>query len=158
MGGAPDGLHERLAPLAFLLGEWSGPGRGLWSGPGEPFAFSDRLCFAHDGRAILAYRQQTTGPGGEPSHGEAGYLTADLEWTIASPIGVSEVLVGHEIPGGVEFTSVAIALAPSTDRVTSVRRRLRAVDGGLLVEVAIAVQGEPVAPHTESRLVRVRPN
>jgi hypothetical protein len=151
-------LHPDLQPLEWLVGAWTGGGRGLWAGGGR-FEFSDEIAFEHDGRRFLEYRQRTGGPDGSPSHGELGYLTPDgaggFNWTIAGPIGITEVLVGHLDACAVDFESVAIGRTAAADKVTSVRRRLSALDGGgLRVEVAIGVNSEPTAPHTESVLRR----
>jgi hypothetical protein len=155
----PAPLHERLRPAAFLVGRWLGDGRGLWSV--EPqFRFRDEIEFTHDGRPLLAYRQRTVAHG-RPSHGEMGYLTPSedgFDFTVASPIGISEVLTGRVVDGGLEFTSVEIAHSPSTDNVTTVRRRFAlGADDTLVVEVAIGVNGDEAAPHTASELRRKVP-
>ncbi len=151
-----DVLHPDLAALSWLVGSWTGEGRGLWSGdPG--FEFVDQISFEHDGRPLLVYHERTLRPDGVPSHAEAGFLTAAgdgvFHWTIAEPNGITEVLVGSFVTGALELDTTEIGHTPTTDDVTSVRRRLSpAAGGGLRIEVAVGVNGKPPTPHTESVL------
>jgi hypothetical protein len=149
-------VHELLGPIAWLIGEWQGEGLGLW---GTGFTFEDHVRFAHDGRPVLLYQQQTTGPEGKPSHGECGYFVVqtdgEIHVTIAEPSGITEVLVGRAEGDELVLFSTEIGHTPTTDNVTAVRRRVRFADGVLLTEVAIAVNAEPIAEHTRSSLRRV---
>lgn len=149
-------VHELLRPLAFLIGEWRGEGRGLW---GAGFTFEDHVRFAHDGRPVLLYQQQTTSPDRRPSHGECGYFVVqadgEIHVTIAEPSGITEVLVGRVAGDELVLTSTEIGHTPTTDNVTAVRRCLRFADDTLVSEVAIAVNQEPIAEHTSSSLRRV---
>ena len=151
-------LHPSLQVIGWLLGRWEGQGVGLWSTE-SPFHFLDHMVFSHDGRPRVLYEQRTTGPDGGPSHLELGFITpADdgtYHFTVASPIGITEVLVGDLSGTALQFSSVDVGHAPSTDDVTSIRRRLALdLDGALTAEVAIGVNGEEAAPHTESHLSR----
>jgi hypothetical protein len=148
-------VHELLRPLAFLIGEWRGEGEGLWGA----FTFEDHVRFAHDGRPVLLYQQQTAGSDGRPSHGECGYFVVqpdgEIHATLAEPSGITEVLVGRVDGDELVLTSVEIGHTPTTDNVTAVRRCLRFADGTLVAEVAIAVNGEAIAAHTVSSLKHV---
>lgn len=148
-------LHELLQPIAFLVGDWKGDGSGLWPGG---FAFVDSMAFAHDGRPVLQYRQQTQAKSGPPSHGEAGYFTGQPDGqfhvTISEPSGITEVLVGQVEEGELRLRSTMIGRAPDTDNVSGVSRRLRLEGDSLVVEVDISVNNEPLAPHTRSVLRR----
>jgi hypothetical protein len=145
--------------LAFLIGEWAGEGRGLW---GDGFVFEDHVRFAHDGRPVLLYQQQTAGPDGRPSHGECGYFVVqpdgEIHVTIAEPSGITEVLVGRVDGEQLVLDSTEIGHTPTTDDVTAVRRHLSLVEGALVTEVAIAVSGQPLAAHTRSSLMRTEEN
>jgi len=151
----PD-VHELLQAFGFLIGEWRGAGTGLW---GAGFTFQDHVRFAHDGRPVLLYQQQTTGPDGKPSHGECGYFVVqaggEIHVTIAEPSGITEVLVGRALGNELVLTSTEIGHTPTTDNVTAVRRHLRFEEGVLVTELAISVNGEPIAEHTRSSLKRV---
>jgi len=50
----PEGLHEDLYPLAWLIGTWRGTGHGEYPGI-EPFSFAQEVSFNHDGRPFLNY-------------------------------------------------------------------------------------------------------
>lgn len=142
--------------MAFLIGEWRGEGKGLW---GNGFTFHDHVRFAHDGRPVLLYQQQTAAPDGRPSHGESGYFVVqpdgEIHVTLAEPSGITEVLVGRVIGTELSLASTEIGHTPTTDNVTVVRRRLRLEEGTLVAEVDIAVNDEPIAEHTMSSLNRV---
>jgi len=153
-----DLLHPDLVALSWLVGRWNGEGRGLWSGE-IGFEFVDEMSFEHDGRPLLVYHERTRRPDGVPSHAEAGFVTVAgngvFHWTIAEPNGITEALVGSIVAGALELDTTEIGHTPTTDNVTSVRRRLSPVEGGRLrAEVAIGVNGEPPTPHTESLLQR----
>ena len=54
----PEGLHEDLYPLAWLVGTWRGKGRGEYPGI-APFEFAQEVSFNHDGRGFLNYFSRT---------------------------------------------------------------------------------------------------
>lgn len=148
--GSLPGLVE---PIAFLLGEWEGEGRGLWD---DDFRFTDRLRFACDGRPLVAFTEETFVTDGAPSHGEAGYLLTKpggvVHMTVAEPSGVAEILTGVGSGARLELHSLDIAFAPGARAVSSTARRLFLDGEALIVEVDIGVGGEPAAPHTRSVL------
>lgn len=141
-------------PLQFLLGEWSGEGKGLWG----DFSFEDSLSFVRRGRPWLEFRQLTTA-GGETSHAECGFLMAEpggrARMTVAEPSGITEALSGRVEGNQVVLSSDAIGLASGAKNVTATARRLRLEDDHLVVEVDVAMNGESLAPHTRSVLRRI---
>jgi len=54
----PARLHEDLAELAFLVGEWSGTGEGVWP-PGESFEYAEDVTFEFVGDPFLSYAQRS---------------------------------------------------------------------------------------------------
>ena len=54
----PEGLHEDLYPLAWLVGTWRGKGHGEYPGV-APFEFAQEVTFNHDGRNFLNYYSRT---------------------------------------------------------------------------------------------------
>jgi hypothetical protein len=154
-------LHPSLTPIAFLLGEWEGPGQGEYPTI-EPFTYTERLTFAHGGKPFLAYLQRTWAADGSPMHTETGYLRVvgaapegvghAVEMTIAQPTGVTEVLAGSVVAGSLALESTTVSLTPTAKRVDGTTRGLRLEDGLLVIEMAMAAVGEPMTHHLHSEL------
>jgi len=156
-------LHPTLTPLAFLLGEWEGPGEGHYPTI-EPFTFTEHLTFGHLGKPFLAYLQRTRAADGSPMHTESGYLrvtgpTAEgeghvVELVLSMPTGVAEVLVGTVQGRVVELASTLVGLTPSAKRVEATERTLRLDGDRLVVDTAMAAVGQPLTHHLHSELRR----
>src|SRR5215218_145383 len=70
----PPHLHEDLAELSFLLGDWSGTGEGVWP-PGERFDYAEDVTFEFVGDPFLLYAQRSWSlDDGSPIHFERGFL------------------------------------------------------------------------------------
>jgi hypothetical protein len=158
---APE-LHPSLSPIAFLLGEWEGSGRGEYPTI-EPFSYTEHLTFGHVGKPFLAYLQRTWAPDGSPMHTETGYLRVvgpapegssghAVEMLIAQPTGVTEVLTGTVDDNAVVLESTAVTLAPTAKRVDATTRTLRLDDGVLVVDMGMAAVGLPMTHHLRSDL------
>ena len=50
----PEGLHQDLYPLAWMVGTWRGKGQGEYPST-KPFTFEQEVTFNHDGRPFLTY-------------------------------------------------------------------------------------------------------
>ncbi len=157
-------LHPSVEPLAFLLGEWEGPGEGHYPTI-EPFTYTEHLTFGHVGKPFLTYQQRTWGPDGTGMHVETGYLrvpglAADrhghvVELVLSMPTGVVEVHTGTVVDGDIALASSLVGLTPTAKRVDATERRVR-LDGELLVvDFAMAAVGEDMAHHLHSDLRRV---
>jgi len=158
MKSVPPALHEDLAPLAFLLGFWSGGGEGVWP-PGEPFEFAEEMSFEQLGDPFLLYSQYSWSlDDGSPIHFERGFLRpagmGDVELVLAHPIGVTEVAVGTVSDGVIELSSTAISLTPTASPVTELRRRLEVRDDELSHELHMAMEGVELRWHVGSTLTR----
>lgn len=160
---APD-LHPALEPIAFLLGEWKGSGRGEYPTI-EPFTYTEHLTFAHVGKPFLAYLQRTWAADDSPMHTETGYLRVvgpapgsprghAVEMLIAQPTGITEVLTGTVVDAEIVLESAAVTLAPTAKRVDATTRTLRLDGGGLVVDMGMAAVGEPMTHHLHSELRR----
>ena len=105
---APSHLHEDLAELSLLLGDWSGTGEGVWS-LGERFEYAEDVTFEFVGDPLLLYTQRSWSlDDGSPIHLERGVLRpagpGNVELLLAHPIGITEVAVGT-VDGVIDLSS-----------------------------------------------------
>jgi hypothetical protein len=159
---APE-LHPALEPIAFLLGEWEGPGEGHYPTI-EPFAYTEHLTFGHVGKPFLTYQQRTWGPDGAGMHIETGYLRVPgpapdgpghaVELVLSMPTGVVEVHTGTVVDGDIGLASALVGLSPTAKRVDGTERRFRLDGDRLVVDFAMAAVGEPMHHHLHSELRR----
>ncbi|MDQ1423139.1 MAG: hypothetical protein QOD72_637 [Acidimicrobiaceae bacterium] len=157
-------MHPDIEPLAFLLGTWSGHGRGEYPTI-DAFDYDETITFAHVGKPFLAYGQRTSRPADEfPLHAEAGYwrLPAPgwIELILAHPTGVAEVAEGSLVLGErcatMELHSRAIATTATAKDVAALERSF-AVEGDVLrYTVRMAAVGLPLTHHLEATLHRQR--
>lgn len=101
-------LHPNLAPFSFLIGTWSGAGRGYYPTIAG-FEYRETVAFsAIPGKPFLRYEQKTQGAHG-PMHTELGFFRpvgeGKLEFTLAQPTGQTELLEGAvtEFDGELRF-------------------------------------------------------
>ena len=152
-------LHPDLEPLAVLLGEWRGQGRGGFPTV-DDFDYREETVFGHVGKPFLRYSQRTWRlPGGEVSHGETGFLRAQpdgrVELVIAHPSGHAEVGEGTVYDGHIEITSATIVRTESAKEVTELRRVFDIAGDTLHYRTEMAAVGQPLAFHLEAELHRV---
>lgn len=150
------GVSRFASQLDFLLGGWEGAGEGLWR---SGFRFHDHICFEHHGRPWVEYHQLTRLPDGTTSHGESGYLLpaedGTVQMVVAQPSGLTETLFGGPIgENDLSLSSAAVGRATGALPVTATSRRFRLENGELVVEVGVAMNYEPLNPHTHSVLNR----
>lgn len=151
-------LHPDIAPLAMLLGEWRGEGRGRW-GEGAPFGYREEVVFRHSGKPFLAYTQRTAAlDDGRPLHAEMGYWRAApggaVEVTMAHPTGFAEIELGTVDGGLVELATASVERTPTAKTVTRLERRFE-VDGDTLhYVVRMATDGGSARWHLEATLHR----
>ena len=152
-------LHPGIAPLAFLVGTWSGEGAGEFPTI-EPFRYGETLTFSHLGGPFLVSNQRTRDPSsGRPLHTETGYwrlVEPDrVELVLAQPTGIAEVHDGVLTATTVRLRSTAIARTGSAKDVTAVERDL-VVDGDVLhATLRMAAVGVPLTHHLGAELHRV---
>ena len=151
-------LHPAAAPLSFLLGSWSGEGRGTYPTI-DDFAYREWVTFRHTGKPFLVYEQRTADlASGAPMHAETGYLRAvgegRVELVLAQPSGITEVHAGTVEGQRVRLATTEVGVAPSAKRVDALEREL-AVDGDVLTyEVRMAAMGLPMTHHLAAELHR----
>ena len=155
-------LHESLRSVAFLLGTWSGEGRGEYPTIAS-FGYRETVTFGHVGKPFLAYSQRTQATDdGRPLHAESGFWrfpsTGVVELTLSYPHGHAETAGGivTELPGGgtLHVQSLLMAATPTAKDVIAVERTLT-VDGDVLrYELSMAAVGQPMTHHLSAELHR----
>lgn len=159
--GFVNDLHPDIAPLGFLVGEWTGDGTGHYPTI-EPFAYDETVVFAHVGKPFLAYTQRTRRRGdhpeaGLPLHAETGYLrhgVDGVELVIAQPSGITEIQVGWIEGTTLHFRSHHVGLTPSAKEVVAVERRIVVEGDRLTYDLWMTAVGQVHRHHLNATLLR----
>jgi hypothetical protein len=156
--GSQPALHPDVVSLSFLLGTWSGEGKGRYPTI-EPFAYGEEICLWQVGKPFLAYTQRTWAlDDGRRLHAESGYWRSPaegrVELVVAHPTGVVEVAEGTVTGTVVALASTAIARTASAKEVTAVARHLSVDADVLTYRLAMAAVGQPEQVHLEATLRR----
>jgi hypothetical protein len=159
---ADPALHPLCEPVAFLLGEWRGEGRGGYPGM-TAFAYREEMRVWHTGKAYLAFEQRTWQTDGEKAgreiHGELGYLRclegAGLELMVAMAPGHAEVSIGSVEGSRITLVSVGVVDAPSGSRVSAVKRTWWLEDDVLRYDLEMSARDQPMTWHLGAELRRV---
>jgi THAP4-like, heme-binding beta-barrel domain len=161
--GAP--IHDALLALLPLVGVWRGTGTGI-APSGEQFAFGQWLSFVHDGRPFLVYESRAwivddTGAIVRQAWRESGFWRLgsgpdDIEVVLASNTGEALVYTGVAGDQSWEITTISAQGTPTAKVVDTERRLYALVDGELAYASELATTGQPLQPHLNARLARVR--
>jgi hypothetical protein len=155
-------LHPLCVPVAFLLGEWHGDGRGGYPGM-TSFTYREEMRIWHTGKAYLAFEQRTWQTDGERAgreiHGELGFLRCleggALELVVAMAPGHAEVSAGRVDGSRITLESVGVLDAPSASRVSAVKRTWWLEDGVLRYDLEMSARDQPMTWHLGAELRRV---
>jgi len=151
-------LHDDIAHLAWLLGEWTGGGAGEYPTI-DSFEYKEHVEFRHVGKPFLAYSQRTKhSETGLPLHAEAGYIRpvglAKAELVIVQPSGIVEMHEGEIDGQTIALRSSSVITTPTAKEVTEVHRSLT-VDGDTMsYTVDMAAVGLPLQHHLAAKLQR----
>ena len=155
-------LHPGLTVLAPLLGAWAGTGAGEYPTI-DSFGYLEEVTFGHVGKPFLAYGQKTrAADDGRPLHAETGYLRSPspgrVEWVLAHPTGITEILEGTVGVDGsrleIEVVATTIGRTASAKDVTALGRSLQ-LDGDVLsYTVRMGAVGQPLQHHLAATLHR----
>jgi hypothetical protein len=151
-------LHPDVAPLAFLLGRWTGEGEGDYPTV-RPFSYGEEVNFGHVGKPFLTYAQRTWSlDDGRPLHSEVGFWRATpnsrVELVLAHPTGVAEVEEGTLAGPSIELTAQAIGLSSTAKEVTTLSRSLRVEGDVLYYTLQMGAVGQPAQQHLRAELHR----
>jgi THAP4-like, heme-binding beta-barrel domain len=150
-------LHESLAALVGLVGEWAGRGRGEYPTI-APFEYEERVTFAPGGRPFIEYVQRTHHPDtGAPMHTETGYLRMPapgrLEAVLAQPTGLVEVAEGT-VEGPVIRLRSTVVGTGTAKPVGRIERDITVDGDRLRYSVRMAAVGRDLTTHLEAILER----
>lgn len=162
----PDGVHPALAPLAALIGTWSGEGVGHDPDLGSDFAFDETLSFTPlEDKPVLGYQARIWRTDtNEPLTTEVGFWRMSGERTVevmlAHPSGIVELYVGDLVPTSTGFKidlDDNVTARTATARPVERSQRLYGLVEGDLAYVAESKEtGEQrPTPRLSAKLVRV---
>ena len=154
-------LHPALAPLAPLLGTWSGRGSGDYPTI-DAFEYLEEVSFGHVGKPFLTYTQKTRSPDGLPMHAEAGYLRVPaegrIELVLAHPSGITEIDEGTvSIAVGalvIDVASTSVGRTSSAKEVVALERSITVAGDELHYTLRMGAVGQPVQHHLSATLFR----
>ena len=158
----PEGLHEDLYPLAWLVGTWRGKGRGEYPGI-TPFQFAHEVTFNHDGRDFLNYysRSWILDEKDEivsASESEVGFWRTKpnnvLEVVLSHSRGISEGWVGVHDGPKIQLAMDQGYSSPSSKIVTAGSLLYGLVEGELFFAYDMAAEGQTIQAHIWSTMER----
>ena len=160
----PEGLHEDLYPVAWMVGKWGGKGMGEWPGA-EKFEYVQEVTFRHDGRPFLEYSSRSWIIDSEGNHirpgaSECGYWRIKpnkvIELVLAHSTGISEGWLGkiNDDRPAIQLALDHAYIAPTAKGVENGARLYGLVEGQLFTSYDMATPEVELQAHLWSSLER----
>ncbi len=160
----PEGLHEDLYPVAWMVVKWGGKGMGEWPGV-EKFEYVQEVTFRHDGRPFLEYSSKSWIIDAEGNHirpgaSECGYWRIKpnkvIELILAHSTGISEGWLGKisDDRPAIQLALDHAYVAPTAKAVSDGARLYGLVEGQLFTSYDMAAPGRELQAHLWSSLER----
>jgi THAP domain-containing protein 4 len=151
-------VHPSLAPIAWLLGTWTGEGRGFYPTIAS-FDYGEETRFSHSGKPLISYHQRTWSlDDGSPLHSETGFWRPQedgrIELVLAHGFGVVEVSEGTVGGRRIDVVSRSLAWTSTADHIESVHRVVAIEGDELRYEIEMAAADQPLQGHLRARLRR----
>ena len=153
-------VHPDLAELSFLVGTWTGRGRGEYPTVAD-FTYRETSRFsAPPDKPFLVYQQQTwrDDSTGSPLHTESGYLRpagpGRVEMVLSQPTGIAEILHGTVGSGSIRLMSTNVAVTATAKEITTVERNIDVQGDALSYELLMAAVGQEHQLHLTATLAR----
>ncbi len=160
-------LHPNLAPVATLLGTWTGLGHGEYPTI-EPFDYAESITFGHVGKPFFSYVQRTRSIGSAtspatPMHAESGYWRfpspGRVEIVLCHPTGVVEIEEGTielRLDGliVIDVASTHVCSSSTSKDVAALTRTFYVGAETIEYRVSMAAVGRPLQHHLAATLVR----
>jgi hypothetical protein len=158
----PENLHPSLIPLAWIVGTWTGQGRGEYANT-SGFQFAQEVSFNHDGRDFLNYfsRSWIIDDNDEivrPAASEVGFWRIKqnnvLEVLLAHNSGIAEGWVGIVNGAKIQIEMDQGYSSPTAKIVTAGSRLYGLVEGELFTSYDMSADGQNLQSHIWSTLKR----
>ena len=154
-------LHPDVEPFAFLLGTWRGEGSGDYPTI-EPFRYGEEMRFEHVGDPFLLYAQRSwlLADDSMPLHFERGFLRpgsgpGEVEFTLAHPLGLTEVAEGSIRGTRIDVVSTSVSSTSTGSPVTRLERRIEVDGDRLRYELRMATAEVLLTRHLVGELRRM---
>lgn len=164
----PTDLHQKLVPVAWLVGRWAGAGVVGYPSLEADLRFGQEVEFSHDGREFLGYTSRTwrlddAGNQVEPLASETGYwrvgpgdsAATDVEVLLTHPTGYVEIFVGRIDGARVELATDLVARTVTAKEYTAAKRMYGLVEGDLMWVMEMSAVSHEMTPHVSARLKRL---
>lgn len=157
-------LPPPLAPLAWLIGRWSGTGVITYPTMESDVSFAQDIVCSHDGRPFLTWASRASildADGNVLRQGavETGYWRPQedgkVELLLAHPTGILEMYYGDAEPARIMVQTDSVMRSPSAKEYNAAARMYGLVESRLLWRMDMAAMGHPLQAHISAELDRV---